>query len=164
MRIETLTQRSTSQSKSFHFAFIDSLRGLAVLWVFFYHAQGEVFGWNEARFNGLFRQIDGFWDLILIPLRAGTLGVAIFFAVSGFCIHLSHQRLASKSWKVFFSRRFFRLYPAYLVILFVFVFASPLYHFSWHSGVKLRELILHVLSLHNLDVNTKFAKIGRAHV
>ena len=35
----------------------------------------------------------------------------IFFVISGFCIHLSHQRSNHKDFRIIFIRRFFRIYP-----------------------------------------------------
>jgi peptidoglycan/LPS O-acetylase OafA/YrhL len=55
--------------------------------------------------------------LPLFPFSLGGLGVAIFFAVSGFCIHLSHLHNRNKGWSFFIYRRFFRIYPACIAAL-----------------------------------------------
>jgi peptidoglycan/LPS O-acetylase OafA/YrhL len=52
------------------------------------------------------------------------LGVPIFFVVSGFCIHVSFQQ-QSREWGGFFLRRFFRLYPAYLAAVLLFMLLNP---------------------------------------
>ncbi len=84
-------------------------------------------------------------------LRLGGCGVAIFFVVSGFCIHLSHRRSGGSGWPVFFTRRVFRLYPAYLVCLLFLLVLLPTTSwtdrpFSLGRGI---DLVLHLLLAHN---------------
>ena len=68
----------------------------------------------------------GYW--FIQPVRSFTLdpieivGVAIFFVVSGFCIHLSFRRGAPGDWRGFFIRRFFRIYPPYFLAVLIFAF------------------------------------------
>ena len=62
--------------------------------------------------------------MALLPLHMGWIGVAIFFVVSGFCIHSSFQQ-QGKEWGSFFIRRFFRIYPAYLTALLLFLMVNP---------------------------------------
>jgi peptidoglycan/LPS O-acetylase OafA/YrhL len=66
-------------------------------------------------------------------LTYGHMGVAMFFVVSGFCIHLSHARSNSRSWVEFSRRRFFRIYPPYLLSLLVFYFMWPFRTYSISS-------------------------------
>ena len=157
MRIEQRESSAARPSGRRHYPFVDVLRGVAILWVFLFHSQGEVLGWDAFPDHALFRPLHGIQDLIFFPLRIGNLGVAMFFAISGFCIHLSHQGAKSKSWMIFYLRRLFRLYPAYLFTLFVFVFIWPWSFFSWQSPTKVHELLLHLLALHNFDPTTKYA-------
>ena len=46
-------------------------------------------------------------------------GVMLFFVISGFCIHLPYAGAKGKplAWKEYAARRFFRIYPPYLVAL-----------------------------------------------
>lgn len=118
-----------AEQKSFpqHYPFLDGIRGIAILWVFLFHSLGASYGWDHFPWNGLFRSFDEPRSLVvLFPLSLGGLGVAIFFAVSGFCIHLSHLRNREKGWTYFFYRRFFRIYPAYLVAILIFFFSLAL--------------------------------------
>jgi len=140
-----------------HFPFLDGIRGIAILWVFLFHSLGEAYGWNHFPWHGLFRSFNEPRSLvILFPLSLGSLGVAIFFAVSGFCIHLSHVRNREKGWKYFFHRRFFRIYPAYLAAILIFFFLWPWHHYSLHSPTSLRSITYHLFGVHNLYLYTKF--------
>ena len=79
--------------KNKHFLFIQSLRGYAVLFVFLYHLNLDLF-------------LNGF------------LGVDIFFLISGFVITKSiyDQSIKNFNIKNFFLRRIKRLLPALIFI------------------------------------------------
>jgi peptidoglycan/LPS O-acetylase OafA/YrhL len=76
----------------------------------------------------------------------GWTGVALFFVISGFCIHLSYLKQCQKNPAVslsnftwsFWWRRFWRIYPPYLAALIVFWFLQerhenlPAWHFWAH--------------------------------
>jgi len=118
--------KDSSRTAEKHIAFLDPIRGVAILSVFLFHAFGATFHALALDWNGTLRD----WNvspsfLGLLPVIFGWMGVAIFFVVSGFCIHLSHERSRQKSFKVFFIRRFFRIYPPYLLALCFFVFVYP---------------------------------------
>jgi len=138
-----------------HLPFLDGIRGLAILVVFLFHAIGEAFGYSGLPWNGQFRNFDtGMSFLAVFPLTYGFVGVSVFFVVSGFCIHLSHQQAGDKGWLTFFNRRFFRIYPAYFITLCVFFFVSPWASHSPDSYEKLVQGVTHVLAVHNLDKTT----------
>jgi peptidoglycan/LPS O-acetylase OafA/YrhL len=101
-------------------------------------------GWGRD-----FHQVSGGF-LYLLPLMFGQGGVAIFFVVSGFCIHLSHERSKNKSFNVFFARRFFRIYPPYFVALIFFVLFLRSTKLNFHSGHDLAQFFIHLLLVHNL--------------
>ncbi len=81
---------------------LDVLRGLAATAVCVYHFRRD---------NGLAPEI------VNEAFKMGYLGVYAFFVVSGFAIPLSLQRVAftGRNLLRFGQRRFFRLYPTYLV-------------------------------------------------
>lgn len=95
-----------------HLNFFDTMRGVALIGVFLAHCRGEAYGWDfdpaHARTLG---------EKLTFPLFLGSTAVPIFFAISGFCIHLAHHRSQRKDWLTFFTRRFFRIYPPYFVAL-----------------------------------------------
>jgi len=119
-------EKESSRKAEKHIAFLDPIRGAAILSVFLFHAFGATFHTLDLKWLGTLRD----WNvsasfLALLPVTLGWMGVAIFFVVSGFCIHLSHERSRQKSFKVFFIRRFFRIYPPYLLALCFFAFVYP---------------------------------------
>jgi len=89
--------------------------------------------------------------LVLLPASFGWSGVAIFFVVSGFCIHLSHERSRSKDFKVFFIRRFFRIYPPYLLALMFFAFVYPWTRLKSGFLEDAAQFGTHALLIHNFD-------------
>jgi peptidoglycan/LPS O-acetylase OafA/YrhL len=114
-------------TQTLHLSGLDELRGLAILAVFLYHILYASFGFDQLGWSGDFRKLDHpISFLVLSPLTFGHGGVAIFFAVSGFCVHLSYSRSKVKSWRDYFCKRFFRIYPPYFIALLFFAFAFPI--------------------------------------
>jgi peptidoglycan/LPS O-acetylase OafA/YrhL len=108
---------------------IDILRGIAILLVFGFHAMLEVFGAYQVE------AYKGFWYdaqqtttrrllLDLTPVGQGRIGVHLFLIISGFLIHWGYLKGGSRFEPVkFYSKRFWRIYPPYLVALLVFGFS-----------------------------------------
>lgn len=138
-----------------HIQFLDHIRGAAILAVFFHHALTPSFGVDPIIFKGWFHNYTSTYTtpLFLFPFMFGYLGVAIFFVVSGFCIHLSHERSNDKVFSGFFFKRFFRIYPPYLVALLLFAFIFPLTRLRFDSNflLGLTQLGSHLIMVHNLD-------------
>lgn len=84
--------------------FIDALRGIAVLGVVMIHTWGvfRLLGPHTASF------VD--W---------GSSGVKLFFIISAFTIFLSLNNRKEKSFKGYFTRRFFRIAPLFYIILLI---------------------------------------------
>ena len=138
--------------------FLDHLRGVAIALVFGFHALEESFGrvthqWGQwfVDFVDIAHHSRSY--LALFPVTYGGLGVTIFFVISGFCIHLSYERDHTKSFRAFFVRRFFRIYPPYCVAIVLFSFVITPYQVTTTS----RDLITHVFLIHNLDVVSFFS-------
>lgn len=101
-----------------HFYFVDALRGIAALWVVLYHAV------QEKRL-ALLTSVLPHW-FVDVVFNWGSLGVAIFFVLSGFVI--AHSLRAAKIDLAYFERfslrRIARLTPPYYVsIIIVLAFA-----------------------------------------
>ncbi len=73
------------------------------------------------------------------PAALGHAGVALFFSISGFLI--GRVLMQSRDLKVFYARRFLRIYPAYLATLLIFaaLTVTPVMHdpesgrLFWHN-------------------------------
>jgi peptidoglycan/LPS O-acetylase OafA/YrhL len=85
------------EQANFRLLFLDFIRGIAALSVFFQHACEGL--WPE------------FWSFSHNSFNLGKFGVVIFFLTSGFIIPFSLERGGSA--RKFWISRFFRLYPLY---------------------------------------------------
>lgn len=105
-----------------HYAALDGLRGVAILWVMLYHFSGGYKGTN---------QILRLWSLIA---DAGWMGVDLFFVLSGFLITgiLYDTALAEHKVKNFYARRALRIFPLFYAVLFGLLLFSPALHLHWH--------------------------------
>jgi peptidoglycan/LPS O-acetylase OafA/YrhL len=104
--------------------FIDGIRGIAILLVFLAHISAGVFP-NDI---GFFKDLSFF-------LGGGLIGVQLFFALSGYLITRNllseFQAHGNIDFKLFYLRRFWRLYPVLLLacsayLLYVLVFMEPI--------------------------------------
>ena len=142
--------------------FLDQFRGMAILAVFLGHALNVSIGED---FGDLRKSIPEFL-FRLVPVLMQCFcdaGVPIFFIVSGFCIHMSfHQQ--GRDWRSFFIRRFFRIYPPYLLAVLLFAVVFPLTRFDIITGWW--QMAYHLLLIHNLNagasggINPSFWTIG----
>ncbi len=136
-----------------HIAFLDHVRGVAILAVFLFHAAGAAYPYDRLPWDGWHRRLPVGWvDWLIAPARFGWAGVAIFFVVSGFCIHLSFQR--RPEWKDFFVRRFFRIYPPYFLAMLFFAFVLPLTRLDLHDRHAFIQLGTHLALVHNFGNTT----------
>ena len=144
-----------------HSSGADVLRGVAILLVLVYHAvgagtsHGYYVPWsgNTRDFSVMpLRQL-----LWYYPASLGWAGVALFFVLSGFCIHFSILRAGRFDAGRFFWRRFWRIYPAYLAALLVFlaVDRTPIL-----TGPGAFQLVTHAVFLHNVSHGTFFGING----
>ncbi|MEH2165241.1 MAG: acyltransferase [Nostoc sp.] len=150
---------------------LDVIRGLAIIGVFLFHLYGYTFDNDEFPFLGNFRdysQIPNSAFLIFSPYQYGYLGVTLFFILSGFCIHLSFLRYTSTLEekgiifrfdifvKDFFIKRFFRIYPAYLVALLLFSFVSFVFKIDFDTPLKINtegiiDFFSHIFLIQNFS-------------
>lgn len=134
-----------------YIADLDVLRGLAILLVVTFHAQEFLvpgFALYAPPPNGfMWLPGDAGWERFLwnlTPAAIGWSGVDLFLLLSGFLIHWSTLRRGQASgWREFYGRRFWRIYPTYLVALLLFI--AVLGPFAgW-------DILAHVLLIHNYD-------------
>jgi peptidoglycan/LPS O-acetylase OafA/YrhL len=143
-----------------HLPFLDGIRGIAIMLVFLVHCMGSAFGFeNISLYHGMFRDFHIPRSLIiLLPLTYGYLGVPIFFAVSGFCIHFSHVHSGEAGWANFIIRRFFRIYPCYLLSMLVFLILGLAG--SMRNIGNVFDLMAHIFSVHNFFRSTFYGING----
>lgn len=140
-----------------HIDTLDYARGIAIVAVLLCHTLSCVYGYEFIPWDGWFRNFDGSTvsSIVLFPLSFGQGGVALFFVISGFCIHLSfHQQ--GKNWRHFFIRRTFRIYPAYFAALTLFVALNSINHYLavLESPGDLKHFLMHLLLIHNFNAET----------
>jgi len=80
--------------------------------------------------------------------------VAIFFALSGFCIHLSYERSKPGGIGPYAVRRFFRIYPSFLIALLFFALLFPPTRLHFDSPDDFVQLFSRIFLVHNLDPST----------
>jgi len=123
---------------------IDIARAIAALGVFFYH---QHIGDYLAQYTKIkaFDYIDNFGAAYAVPL---------FFLISGYCIHLSNLKYVQLNkelpLKVYYKRRFLRIYPPYLVAVIFSILVNLLTHFG--SMPTLTDLFVHAFSLQGFTV------------
>jgi peptidoglycan/LPS O-acetylase OafA/YrhL len=143
-----------------YIGFLDYFRGVAILVVFLFHSLGTAFGADQLPWGTLFRDFSTANNsrafLMLFPLTYGWAGVAIFFVVSGFCIHLSYVRAPEQGWRTFFLRRFFRIYPPYLVVLIIYGIILPALAIPIVRAFSWQQFLSHLFLVHNFQRSTLF--------
>jgi peptidoglycan/LPS O-acetylase OafA/YrhL len=158
-----LPNRSTETAEHMRYPRLDVLRAIAIFAVFWHHVVYHVL--LERGLSGAV--VQGIWSLPSKPgevrdwtsyfiSQYGGWGVALFFVISGFCIHLSFLKWQSAPsggfWRPYFIRRFLRIYPPYLFAM--GLACVPL--LLAKSGPDSTQLWTHVFMIHNLSAETLF--------
>jgi peptidoglycan/LPS O-acetylase OafA/YrhL len=145
---------ASSAKSSAHLPQLDALRGFAAAIVFAFH-------WYWLSFTAAATNPHlVFAAKLLSPLGYGDSGVPIFFVLSGFCIHFAFCRTSVRNFSTpdFLHRRFFRIFPAYLLWLAIF----SLCHSTRPTSYAPAAILAHALMLHNftpqyfLQINSSF--------
>jgi peptidoglycan/LPS O-acetylase OafA/YrhL len=139
---------------------IDALRGIAALGVVFYHAVDKT---NSVVPSGLLK-----YPVRLLQYTSsfGYIGVFLFFVISGFCIHLQWARAQASGQQsqikfgAFWKRRLRRLYPPYVIALFLFFLITALSVGINVTRFFIYDTVLHLLMLQNLDPRTCYSING----
>jgi peptidoglycan/LPS O-acetylase OafA/YrhL len=107
---------SRARDLNSHIPALDGLRGLAILAVMLYHFSGD-FDFGPSRI--------GMWALR--ALRAGWVGVDLFFVLSGFLITgiLIDTVSSHHYFRNFYARRILRIFPLYYTALLIVLCVVP---------------------------------------
>jgi peptidoglycan/LPS O-acetylase OafA/YrhL len=143
-----------TQQDQYRFSLLDNLRGIAAILVFFNHLYVSIYGHWFLKWNGLWANLSDAPEpsaYIFYPLHSGWVGVQIFFVLSGFVIHWAFLRMDNFDTKKFLWRRFWRVYPPYLLALVFFVLFTQTY---LRSKEGLINFISHVFLFYNFSVDT----------
>jgi peptidoglycan/LPS O-acetylase OafA/YrhL len=131
-----------------HVRELDGLRGIAVLMVLVWHFVGTMVSPKAGWWADLLHQFTIF----------GRTGVDLFFVLSGFLIIgiLHDQRNAPNLLSTFYTRRFFRIYPPYFVLVGIywlcFIFIGPSQSFNTDPN-----LAVHLLAQFTFNFNALMA-------
>jgi peptidoglycan/LPS O-acetylase OafA/YrhL len=132
---------------------IDVLRAIAILIVFSDHFYVATHGQIGYAWHGSwFQWADSPSPMVKIfrcTIFDGAWGVSLFFVISGLCIRLSH--LAAREFTIahFYWRRFWRIYPSYLLALALFVTVQQYRNIS--------DILCHVFLVHNCSISYFFS-------
>ena len=141
---------------------LDDCRGFAIILVFLCHCQSSLPSnliraferpWSFAG-AALSGRID--WHTLLafitfFPFHLGWSALPIFFVVSGFCIHLTYCQPSRPDFRAFYVRRFFRIYPPYLLALLFFAILFPWSRLPFNKITYWGQFITHILMCHNIS-------------
>jgi peptidoglycan/LPS O-acetylase OafA/YrhL len=149
-----------SGGRSLHLPILDDCRGVAIILVILRHCSAllppEILSDFDHPWQFLANAFSGKVDLqtviafvLFYPAHLGWVALPIFFVVSGFCIHLSYTQTKRPSIQAFYIRRFFRIYPAYLLGVFFFAFLFPVTRLPFTKLAYWFQFGAHLFQVHN---------------
>lgn len=142
---------------------IDALRGIAALSIAVAHVSGNIVMTFE-------QMSDSLLNVLFFPFTVGIARVYLFFLISGFCIHLRWVKAKTDPEKdeskalafiPFWKRRFWRLYPPYLIALTIYILLEFFLGKLVFNTFFLWDLFSHIFMLHNFDANTVYSFNGQ---
>jgi peptidoglycan/LPS O-acetylase OafA/YrhL len=131
------------QKRKIPFDILDSIRGIASLYVAIAHCRGVLWIGGSEFLKKFPRETWDMGDYLLFGTsmltRLAVEFVIVFFVLSGFSI--AHSLSSEKSPLQFYKRRFIRIYPSYLIAL---VWAGAVFlltkywHPEWYNGETIK--------------------------
>ena len=153
---------SSREAEAKRLGILDDCRGFAIILVFLAHCAANLpsnllsaferpwqFGWSAICGKVDPQTVVAF--IAFFPLHLGWVALPIFFVVSGFCIHLTYCQPARPDFKAFYIRRFFRIYPPYLLALLFFAIIFPWTRLPFNKLTYWGQLVTHLLMCHNVS-------------
>ncbi|WP_277679217.1 acyltransferase family protein [Gracilibacillus dipsosauri] len=135
---------------------LDSLRGISAMIVIVFHCLISFNIFYNANYNGVYDNvfIQWFTESPLNILWAGNEAVLLFFILSGFVLTFPFQKGSYNNYWEFATKRFFRIYVPYIIIMFssvliMYMFMgmntvnglSSAYETRWDHGITLKSVI-----------------------
>lgn len=130
------------------------LRGLGVTAIFALHFFGDIFHKDGYSWNGLWLNPLSEPSLLFhlcSPITYGWTAIFLFFVISGFVIHNSFLRGGEFNIRAFYWRRWWRLYPPYLLAMLCFCVLNRV---DVTSGGGAWQLISHLLLIQNFHASS----------
>jgi peptidoglycan/LPS O-acetylase OafA/YrhL len=134
------------QKRKIPFDILDSIRGIASLYVAIAHCRGILWIGGSEFLKKFPRDTWDIGDYLMFGTsmltRLAVEFVIVFFVLSGFSI--AHSLSSDKSALQFYKRRFIRIYPSYLIAL---VWAGAVFlltkywHPEWYNGETIKTAI-----------------------
>ncbi|MDR3439131.1 acyltransferase [Telmatospirillum sp.] len=140
---------STEYAKPNRLAFIDSLRGIAVLFVVLWH--------TVVLPSTIVKLPDSVFKFAMSG--DGSTGVIIFFIISAFslCYTMPMSTSGQVDVRKFYTRRLFRIAPLFYILLIVTIAQNNLFAFSFRF---VRDFLWNVSFLFNLSPGHQFGIVG----
>ena len=129
---------------------VNVLRGLSCLFVLLYHVRVDLWTgwWNIKLYPQNYSSFEKVTAWLSVPTPFMGYAILLFFLISGFCIHYPNTLSNSKpSWLDYFKRRFWRIYPTYLVAVLLTASISYFTHFQWDDTTWNAERMIRVALL-----------------
>ncbi len=139
------------------------MRGIAALSIAVAHVSGNIVMTFE-------QMSDSLLNILFFPFTVGIARVYLFFLISGFCIHLRWVKAKTNPEKdekealafvPFWKRRFWRLYPPYLIALTIYILLEFFLGKLIFDRFFLWDLFAHIFMIHNFDANTVYSFNGQ---
>jgi peptidoglycan/LPS O-acetylase OafA/YrhL len=153
---------SKNPVKQHHFGLLDDWRGIAIMMVFLRHCENPLpqaiqdaldhpVNFILGAFSGKASAYDILSFIFFYPMHLGWVALPIFFVVSGFCIHLSYAQSSRPDLTKFYVRRFFRIYPPYLLAVLFFAIVFPVSRLPFDKLTYWGDFVTHLLICHNVS-------------
>lgn len=137
------------------FDILDSIRGIAALYVAIAHCRGVLWMGGSEFLKRFPRSTWDVGDYLMFGTsmltRLAVEFVIVFFVLSGFSI--AHSLSGDKSPLQFYKRRFIRIYPSYLIALLwagVVYLLTKQWHREWYDGTAVKAAVDAGKSLSNV--------------
>jgi peptidoglycan/LPS O-acetylase OafA/YrhL len=128
---------------------LDIIRGVSILFVFVFHLSQAYVDYSLMKIYDLSQFIPTKYIKLLSisPIaHGGTIGVFMFFLLSGYLIHLKYSENKSFNFLSFYTKRFWRIAPVYYIVLTLLF----LYYQDKINDLNTWNYLIHIFFAHNL--------------